>query len=314
MFMKRVLVTGGAGFIGSHLCERLLDNGDKVICLDDFSNSSFENIRHLYNRRNFLFIKRDVREDLVSLKPDTIFHLAAQISVDRSIYEPKDTLSRNIDGTLNVLEAARICNSRLVFASSCEVYGNAEYVPQDERHPTSPTSPYAVSKLAADKLCTAYQKIFGMPITILRCFNIYGPRQSFTSYGGVIAKFTSRVAVGRPPIIYGSGEQTRDYIFVKDAVEAYILAMDSKHYGVLNIASGKEVSVNELAKKIIGYYAPQIKATTEPIYIEPRPNDIMRSCGDSTLARNVLGWRPKVKFDEGLALYTDWFDERGEVP
>ena len=307
--MKTILVSGGTGFIGSHLCERLLHNNNKVICLDDLSNSSFENIRHLYNKKNFLFIKKDVREDLVSLNPDVIFHLAAQISVDKSIYEPKDTISRNVDGTLNVLETARICNSKLIFASSCEVYGNAETVPQNEKHPTNPTSPYAVSKLAADKLCTTYQRIFDMPITILRCFNIYGPRQSFTSYGGVRAKFANRVANGNPPIIYGSGTQSRDYTNVKDAVEAYILAMDSDYYGVLNIASGNEVMIKDLAKMVIDYY----QSTLKPIHVEPRPNDIMRSCGDSALATKVLKWKPKVKFDEGLALYTDWFDERGEI-
>lgn len=307
--MKRVLVTGGAGFIGSLLCERLLNNNNKVICLDDLSNSSFDNIRHLYNKKNFLFIKRDVRDDLISLKPDVIFHLAAQISVDKSIYEPKDTISRNVNGTMNVLETARICNSNLVYASSCEVYGNAETIPQNENHPTNPTSPYAVSKLAADKLCTTYRKIFDMPITILRCFNIYGPKQSFTSYGGVIAKFTHRVLNSKSPIIYGSGKQSRDYTNVSDAVNAYILAMNSEYYGILNISSGKEVRISDLAKKIIKYYDSNI----EPIYVEPRPNDIMRSCGDSSLAKKVLKWKPKIDFDTGLANYIEWFEERGDV-
>ena len=310
--MKRILVTGGAGFIGSHLCERLLENGNNVICLDDLSNSSFGNIRHLYNKKNFLFIKKDVRENLISLKPDIIFHLAAQISVDKSIYEPEDTISRNVNGTLNVLETARICNSKLVMASSCEVYGNAEYVPQDENHPTNPTSPYAVSKLAADKLCTTYQKIFNMPITTLRCFNIYGPRQSSTSYGAVIAKFSKRVMSGKPPIIYGSGEQTRDYTFVNDAVDAYILAMDSDYYGTVNIASGREVKIKDLAERIIEYF-PLARTKMKPIHIEERPNDIQSSCGNAELAGKVLKWKPKIKFGDGLALYTEWFEERGDV-
>lgn len=307
----KVLVTGGAGFIGSHLCERLLKEGNYVICLDDLSGTNFENIRHLYNKENFLFMKGDIRDKelLKSLKVDVIFHLAAQISVDKSIVEPEDTISRNVLGTLNVLEAARINRSKVIYASTCEVYGSAQLIPQNERHPTDPTSAYGLSKLAADKLCKVYYDMFRVPVTVLRCFNVFGPRQSNTSYGAVIAIFTSRALNGKPPVIHGEGNQTRDYSYVDDVIEAYIKAMETDFSGVVNIGSNNEVRIKDLADKII----ETCGKTMKPVYDSARPNDVMRSCCDNTEAKNIFGWTPKNSFDEGLKKYIEWFRERGEL-
>ena len=234
----KCLVTGGVCFIGSHLCERLLKDNHEVICLDDLSGSSFDNIRHLYDNKNFLFIKGDIRDKglMKSLKADIIFHLAAQISVDKSIVVPEDTISRNVMGTLNVLETARMNKAKVIYSSSCEVYGSMQMSPMTERHPTDPTSTYALSKLSADKLCKVYYDTFGVPITVLRCFNIFGPRQSYTSYGAVISIFTNRVLKGRPPLIHGDGEQTRDYCYIDDVMDAYMKAMNKEPFfcGVVN--------------------------------------------------------------------------------
>ena len=311
MKSTRCIVTGGAGFIGSHLCEKLLSEGHEVICLDDLSGTTFENIRHIYNKKGFLFIKGDIRDkELIrSIKADIVFHLAAQISVDKSIVEPEDTISRNILGTLNVLEVARMNNQRVIYASSCEIYGTAQRVPQDLRHPTDPTSPYALSKLAADKLCQVYSEIYGMPITVLRCFNVFGPRQSTTSYGAVISIFAKRVMNGMPPIIHGTGEQTRDYSYIDDIIDAYIRAMDKEKDGPFNIGSGNEVKIKALAEKVIKFCGNDMK----PVYDDPRPNDIMRSQCDNSVSKTELGWSPTIPFDEGLKRYIKWLKEKGSI-
>ena len=307
----KCLVTGGTGFIGSHLCEKLLEKKHEVICLDDLSGSSFENVRHLYSKKGFLFVNGDIRDKnlMRTLKADVIFHLAAQISVDKSIVDPEDTISRNILGTLSVLETARINNSRVIHASSCEVYGTAQRTPQNENHPTDPASPYALSKLAADKLCKVYHDTYSMPITVLRCFNVFGPRQSYTSYGAVISIFTNRVLNGKPPLIHGNGNQTRDYSYVDNVIDAYMKAMKKKFNGVVNVGSGNEVNIKDLAKKIISLCGSEMK----PVHDESRPNDIMRSVCDSTEAKNMLEWTPTVSLDEGLKKYVEWFRERGNA-
>ena len=316
--MAKVCVTGGAGFIGSSLVEGLLRkehqyNSDdhQVFCLDDLSNSSMDNVRHLFNyKRRFKFVKGEVRDkkivDKVCGECDYIFHLAAQIHVDKSMYDVSDTLSRNIDGTVNMLELSRRKDIPLVVASTSEIYGSAIYPVMDETHPTNPQSVYAASKLSADRLCLAYIETYGVPVTVLRQFNTFGVRQSDTSYGGVISIFTRRVLAGLNPLIYGSGEATRDYTNVDDVVEAYMAIMDRGIHGqFMNYGSGKEISIQGLAHKIIDLCG--MKDKVEPVNVPPRPNEVMRLCCDNRKAQILLNIQPRHGLDEGLEKFINWY-------
>jgi UDP-glucose 4-epimerase len=222
----RMMITGGAGFIGSHLCDKYVKDGHTVLCLDNFINGNLMNIRHLLSYRNFKLINGDIRDfdllEKITRDVDAIIHLAAQIHVDRSIIEPRLTYETNVLGTQNILEVSRMCDVRkVIHASTSEVYGSAQYSPMDEKHPLSAPHPYGASKIAADRMCHAYVQTYGMNICIMRPFNIYGPRQKDSGYGGAISLFTKRVLSNLPPIIYGDGQQTRDYTYVEDIVTAY---------------------------------------------------------------------------------------------
>src|SRR3989304_2257717 len=252
---KRILITGGAGFIGSHLAEDLVKNGYYVKILDDFSTGNVNNILGLFNYKNFKMIRGSItNKELVAKATsdvDAIFHLAAQIHVDRSIIEPRHTFDVNILGTFNILDSALENNIEpVVYASTSEVYGSAKYVPMDEDHPLNPASPYAASKAAADRLCFSYYNTYKLPVVIVRCFNTYGPRQKDAGYAAVIPKFIRRASAHLPPIIYGDGLQTRDYMYVKDTVNAYKLVLKSaeKVLGkAVNFGTGVEVPILELS-------------------------------------------------------------------
>ena len=222
----KILITGGAGFLGSHLCEKYVNDGHVVYALDNLMNGNLNNIRILLHKKNFKFIHDDIRRDEVYQKLptdlDAIIHLAAQIHVDRSIVNPAETFKINVEGTLKILEFARMNDvKKVLHASTSEVYGTAKYTPMDENHPLLASHPYGVSKIAADRLCYTYNETYDLGVDIVRCFNLFGPRQKDTGYGGVIAIFINRVLQNKPPIIYGDGRQTRDYMYVTDAVDAY---------------------------------------------------------------------------------------------
>ena len=228
-----ILITGGAGFIGSHLCNKYTKDGHRVLCLDNFMSGNLMNIRHLLDYRNFKLVKGDIRDyDLIeklARDVDVIFHLAAQIHVDRSYIEPQLTYDINVIGTQNVLEAAKLHDAqKVIYASTSEVYGSAQYVPIDEKHPLNAPHPYGSSKIAADRMCNAYIQTYGMDISILRPFNVFGPHQRDVGYGGVISIFTRRVLNNTAPIIYGDGQQTRDYTYIDDAVKAYDMILNHK--------------------------------------------------------------------------------------
>ena len=226
----KLLITGGAGFIGSHLCDKYVGEGHTVVCLDNFMSGDLMNIRHLLDYRNFKLVRGDVRDfdflEKTMRDVDIVFHLAAQIHVDRSYIEPRLTYDINVIGTQNVLEVARLYDAtRVIHASTSEIYGSAQYVPIDEVHPLNAPHPYGASKIAADRMCYAYIHTFGLNISIMRLFNVFGPRQKDVGYGGVISIFTRRVLNNIPPIIYGDGKQTRDYTYITDAVNAYDAAL-----------------------------------------------------------------------------------------
>jgi UDP-glucose 4-epimerase len=305
----KILITGGAGFVGSHLCEKYTKKGDTVLCLDNFMNGNLMNIRHLLNYRNFKLIQGDIQNydllEKIMRDVDAVFHLAAQIHVDRSIIEPKLTYDINVLGTQNILEIARVFDvEKVVHASTSEVYGSSQYAPMDEKHPLNAPHPYGASKIAADRMCYAYIETYGMNICIMRPFNLYGPRQKDSGYGGAISIFTKRVLSNMPPIIYGSGEQTRDYTYVDDIVEAYDLILNHKKpiREPVNFGTGVDVKINDLAAKIIRLCGKDLT----PVHVEERPGEVNRLIADITEAKK-LGWTPKYSLDMGLEKFVDWY-------
>ena len=312
----RILVTGGAGFIGSYLCEKYTKEKHTVLCLDNFLSGNLLNVRHLLDYRNFKLIKGEVRDfdflQRIIRDVDVIFHLAAQIHVDRSYVEPQLTYDINVMGTQNVLEVARIYDvKKVIHASTSEVYGSAQYVPIDEKHPLDAPHPYGASKIASDRMCNAYVITYGMNIAIPRFFNIFGPRQRDIGYGGVISIFTRRVLNNMPPVIFGDGMQTRDYTYIEDAIRAFDLILNRKsRLEPTNIGSGKEVSIIDLANSIINLCGK--KGKIKPVHVERRIGEVEKLIADATKAKKILGWKPKYDFKEGLRAFIQWYKKWGQ--
>jgi len=234
--------------------------------------------------------------------------LAAQIHVDRSILEPKLTYDINIFGTLNLLELARRYDvSKVIHTSTSEVYGSAQYFPMDERHPLDAPHPYGASKIAADRMCSAYIQTYGVNVCVMRPFNTFGPRQRDVGYGGVVSIFVKRCLNGTPPIIYGDGKQTRDYTYVDDLVEAYDLILKFKKpiREPINFGTGKEVKIIDLANKIIRLCGRRGKI--KPVHVAPRPGEVQRLVADYSKAKTLFGWKPKYTLDDGLEKFIDWY-------
>jgi UDP-glucose 4-epimerase len=308
----KILITGGAGFIGSHLCEKYTTEGQTVLCLDNFMNGDLGNIRGLLNYSNFKLIKGDVKDidllEKIVRDVDVVIHLAAQIHVDRSILEPKLTYDINIFGTLNILELARRYDiSKVIHTSTSEVYGSAQYVPMNENHPLDAPHPYGASKVAADRMCNAYIQTYGVNVCVMRPFNTFGPRQKDTGYGGVISIFVKRSLNGMPPIIYGDGMQTRDYTYVKDLVRAYDLILKYKKpmREPINFGTGKEIRIIDLAHKIIELCDK--KGRIKPVNVAPRPGEVGRLVADYSKAKKLLGWEPEYTFEKGLIEFIKWY-------
>lgn len=307
----RILLTGVCGFICSHLADRLLREGCKIFAIDNMDTGSIWNIQHLLDNKNFKFIKRDIldREIIDSLvkQVDIVVHLAAQVSVDRSYIEPELTWDINVKGTQNILESAKWYDKRVIYASSSEVYGSAQNGPMCEKHQLCPSHPYGASKLAADRLCYAYKETYGMDISILRFFNIFGPRQRDAGYGGAIALFLKRLLRKLPPIIYGSGEQSRDYLFIEDAIEAYLMFIltGSNYETPINIGTGIDVSINDIAIK---YLPSALGLKIKPVYTSPRPSEVNRLIADISKIKGY-GWEPKVSFEQGIHKLVEWYSK-----
>jgi UDP-glucose 4-epimerase len=294
----RVLVTGGAGFIGSHLVKALLRAGHFVRVLDNFSTGSMDNIVDV--ARDVEIVVGDVRDYSVVEKcvrgVDVVIHLAALIDVAESIERPDLYFEVNVIGTHNIAKACRGVNV-LIFASSSSVYGDPLKIPIPEDHLLSPRSPYAASKAAGEALIQAFSSIYGYRPIILRIFNVYGPKQS-RAYAGVVIEFIRRVLRREPPIIYGDGEQTRDFIHISDVIDAIMKAMNiERARGVFNIGSGKAVTINQLAKLILKTLN---REDLKPVYAPPRPGDIKHSIADITKSRKILGFEPKISLEEGI--------------
>ena len=298
-------MTGGAGFIGSHLVDRLIKEGFEVSVLDNLSTGRMENLmRHLESGgvrlvNADILDRRAVKQALTDV--EAVFHLAAITSVPYSIKHPDATRKANVEGTRILLDACLGGNvERFIYVSSCAVYGEPEYLPIDERHPARPVSPYAESKLEAERLCREFQKAYGLKTTIVRPFNVYGPRMKSGMYGGVIARFIERLRLNKPPIIYGDGTQTRDFVHVWDVVNALMLTLNSqKAIGeIFNVASGVATSIDELAKLVMEL--PGVDGL-KPLYRPARNGDIKHSYADISKAKARLGYEPKISLKEGVA-------------
>ena len=307
MTTARYLVTGGAGFIGSHIAEALLGARESVRIFDNLATGRESNLTALEERAQF--VQGDLR-DLASVRAamqgvEVVFHQGALASVPRSIADPIGSLETNINGTQNVLLAARDSGvRRVVYASSSSVYGDTPTLPKREDMPTHPMSPYAVQKLSGELLCGVFTRIYGLETVALRYFNVFGPRQDPASeYAAVIPRFLTALIEKRRPIVFGDGEQTRDFTYIANVVQANLLAASSSEAVgyALNIGCGEQISLNtvlRLAGELLG-------VTVDADYREPRPGDVRDSCADINLAQRLLGYRPSVSFHEGLARTLD---------
>ena len=298
-------MTGGAGFVGSHLVDELVKDGFEVSVLDNLSTGRIENIECYLKNGNFRFNRGDIRERLAveeALKGvEAVFHLAAVTSVPYSVRNPEVTSEINVTGTRALLEMCLHTGvERFIYVSTCAVYGEPEYLPIDEKHPTKPLSPYAATKLEAEQICRVAQETYGLKTTILRPFNVYGLSMRNNQYGGVIARFIKRLRLKKPPIIYGDGWQTRDFIHVDDAVRAFMLVLGRNDAvnRTFNIATGKPTSINQLAQLLIQMVEAE---GVRPRYRRARQGDVRHSYADIQEARDALGYEPKISLKEGLS-------------
>jgi nucleoside-diphosphate-sugar epimerase len=296
-----VLVTGGAGFIGSNLARALLERGDDVRVLDNFSTGNRRNLADLEGHVEL--VEGDLRSyervHAAVRGVELVFHQGALPSVPRSVQDPLTTTAVNVEGTLNVLLAARDeAVRRIVNASSSSVYGNGGELPRVESQLPDPISPYAVAKLAAERFCTSFSRVYGMEIVSLRYFNVFGPRQDpLSQYAAVVPRFISAIAAGEPVTIYGDGEQSRDFTYVDNVVEANLLAADAGGKGeIVNVATGGSTTVNQLADTI----GSLLGKSVEKVYEPAREADVHASWADVGLAGELFGYRTRIDLDEGL--------------
>jgi UDP-glucose 4-epimerase len=306
--MMKVLVTGGAGFIGSHVVDRLVEEGHNVVVVDNLSSGKRKNV----NRAASLY-KLDVQSGRLERvfrneRPNVVLHLAAQISVRRSVEDPVFDAQVNVLGTMNVLQqAVRHGTRKVVFSSSGgAIYGEQETYPAPESHTTKPLSPYGISKLCGEHYLSYFQRISGIQVVSLRYANVYGPRQDPEGEAGVVAIFIQKMLNNEQPIINGNGRQTRDFIFVDDVAEANLAAMGQDSQGVYNVGTGAETSVNELFRVLAGLTGSACKEIHGPA----KPGEQMRSVIDPSKIRQELGWDTKVELTEGLKKTVDFFREK----
>jgi nucleoside-diphosphate-sugar epimerase len=306
--MAHYLVTGGAGFIGSHLCEELARRGEKVRVVDSLITGKRANLAHVPNVE---FIEGDLADFAVATRSvqgiDYVLHQAAIPSVPRSVEDPITSNRANIDASLNLLVAARDAGvKRVVYAGSSSAYGNSPTMPKVETMPTAPLSPYALQKLVAEQYCQMFTKLYGLETVTIRYFNVFGPRQDPSSpYSGVISLFIKALFEGQRPKIYGDGEHTRDFTYVANVVDGVLRASQAKDASgeVINVATNGRVSLNQLFTSL----RDLVGANVEPIYDKPRAGDVKDSQADISKAARLLGYTPLVSFEQGLKNTVEWY-------
>ncbi|WP_078550018.1 NAD-dependent epimerase/dehydratase family protein [Litchfieldia alkalitelluris] len=308
--MTKVIVTGGAGFIGSHIVEELLDHHFEVVVIDNFSSGRRENISHLpVETIDYDITCPKVVDMIVSINPDYIIHQAAQVSVAESVKDPVKDQQVNVKGSLHIIEAAIQSNvTKLVFASSAAVYGNPTRLPISLEHPTNPESPYGLTKMMVEHYLQLSYKLYQLPYSILRYSNVFGPRQDAHGEGGVIAIFTDCLQKGRSPKIYGDGTQTRDFIFVKDVARANVKAMLASENLCLNISTNQSLSINELFKAM--KEVAEVDLVSH--YVEQRQGDIKHSLLENKATRALLNWEPTFELLDGLAATIEYSRRQSE--
>src|SRR5215213_7690591 len=312
--MAHYLVTGGAGFIGSHLSEELVRRGHQVRVADSLITGKRSNLDHIPGVE---FLEGDLADIGFAHQAvkgcDYVLHQAAIPSVPRSVKDPLTSNRANVDGTLNVLVASRDAGvKRLVFAASSSAYGNTPTLPKHERMPTNPLSPYALQKVIGEQYLQMFTRLYGIETVAIRYFNVFGPRQDPSSpYSGVISVFATALIENRPPNIYGDGEQTRDFTYVANVVDGVLRACEAPQASgeVINVATGGRISLNKL------FYAMRdvVGGNLEPTYAEPRQGDVRDSQADIRKAKDLLGYTPGVSFEDGLARTIAWYRSAGAV-
>jgi UDP-glucose 4-epimerase len=314
---RTVLVTGGAGFIGSELVRQLAARGDRVRIVDNLVNGKRQNVADVLSRRVTLHVT-DIR-DRASVQPlmqgaAAVYHLAC-LGVRHSVHSPVENHDVNATGTLALLEMARAVSvPRFVYVSSSEVYGSAQWAPMGEYHPTFPSTVYGASKLAGECYTRAFHRTYGYPTTVVRPFNTYGPRSHHGGdRGEVIPKFVLRTLAGRPMVVFGDGTQTRDFTYVSDTASGILRA--GEHWDTvgttLNLGSAQEVTINSLAEtvaRVVGRPGARVEHDV------PRPGDVRRLCADVSLARTLIGYEPAVPLEEGLRRLLEWYEEQSSTP
>jgi len=308
--MESVLVTGGMGFIGSHLIEELLRKGIRVTVIDDLSNGSKENLQDVWE--NIEFIHADISKIGLNIKGsfDVIFHLAAHPR-SFSLIDPYRNLEVNVKGTINILELAKRKGCKVIFTSNSGIYGEPRFLPVNENHPDDPITPYDVTKLAAEHLIKIYHKNYGVPCVIFRLATIYGEKQRVNEklkWRPVVAEFVRKILSNESPIIYGDGKQTRDFTYVKDIVKGLILGAekDSGNGEIMILSTGRETSINELFEKIVRITGIEV----QPKHAPPLPGDIRRMVYLFEKAKRLIGYEPEYTLDMGLKRYIKWYQEK----
>lgn len=297
----KILVTGGAGFIGSHIAERYLREGHDVVIIDNLSTGIQKNVPREARFYRMCITDEKVAQILMDEKPDVVSHHAAQIDVRLSVSEPVEDARTNILGTLNLLEASRKSRvSKFIFASTGgAIYGEQQFYPADESHPTSPLSPYGITKLSVEKYLHFYFRTYEIPSVVFRYANVYGPRQNAHGEAGVVAIFTKKLIDGEEPTIYGDGKQTRDYVYVDDVVACNLEALKPEVQGIFNVGTGEETDVNTIAAELIRLLGAEIR----PRYAPARAGEQRRSC----LKPGALQAKPPISLREGLKKTVEWF-------